>query len=288
LKLRGIIEYNWDRIKSLVKAFDVVVFLSVIHLVFTSLSFRLLQQPVLLWPVAWAKGIPFHWLYDLSSILCLVLSAMLLIRGQNRWIRVIHFVSLFLCVAVMNSHGKIRHDAHLMLWISFLFLLLSFPKAHCSASLRTKVNNVRVFFAAQLFLLSTYTLSGFWKLQSLLQNFLNGNFDVFSAETASREIAFILSFNRSDSLLGDWLIEHSLFAMALWIGTLALQFFSLAIVFFPRFWWAWGIALFAFHVGTLLILNIHFEKQMFLPLIFLTLAPNPRNLICKHRSGQFP
>ena len=124
---------------------------------------------------------------------------------------------------------------------------------------------------AQIQILLVYFLAGTWKLVSLLQSFFDPNIASglsFFKYALAGEYYYSLSL----SPLSDSLLNSPTTALILSFGAILFQSLSIFVVFFPSMFWAWGILIAVFHIGSLAGLNIIFHPAITISLIFLTLS----------------
>lgn len=178
------------------------------------------------------------------------------------------FLYLFFSVALANSYGAINHGGHFSVYVSFALLFLpsgiDSPKG---MPRRDALTAIAAFWFAQILILLSYTLAGFWKL-------LYSNVELLSADGFVR---ILLSRALEDTAavpkLLPFFASHSLLSQIVFLGTIYLQFFALLAFFRPVLQRPFGFALIAFHFGTDYLLNIRFYPHIVYLGIFLVFTP---------------
>lgn len=225
------------------------------------------------WPSAWipAGRVPTFAPWILGGyLLAAALGAAL---PTWRLARTIYFVMFMQYVSLISGFGAISHYNHMWLWVSGLLILLPDRRWAGRSTVEDRHYFLSTFWVCQLTVMFFYSLTGFWKIVFGLHGIVaeRGSalgIDGFSLIVAQRD----LSFN-DDAVLGDFFLQNHAIGWALFIGTIYIEFVSLAIAFRPRLHRAWGILLIAFHVGTELAMGFTFPGSVLVVAIFFVCSP---------------
>lgn len=232
-----------------------------------------------LWPVYWLKYVDSE--AGILAILWLgLISALLGITFPNwRFTRILVFLSLLEFIAFKNSFGKIGHNEHLSILISFILIFL--PSGWHSlkkVNQYTKNATFLVFSGCQALIMLTYTMAGVGKIWGALEQALQGEIHALAPKALALHIAFAFSQQDSQVPLGIWLMEHYYIGWPLMIGTVYLQFFALWSVLRPSLHQIWGFSLLSFHIGSAFIMNVAFvQNTIWLALFFINSPFRPLN-----------
>lgn len=166
-------EAQFRQAQLIIRIFYVIIFLleSQKFSRWTSLLNKTNIDPI--WPVYWLNyvNIQFGILCILYLGLC---SSLLAITFPNlRITRFLVFLSLLEFTAFNSSFGKINHDNHLSILLSFILIFLPTRWDSLKKVNRyTKNATLIVFASCQSFIMLTYTMAGFGKIfRAILQGF---------------------------------------------------------------------------------------------------------------------
>ena len=112
----------------------------------------------------------------------------MLLGTQYKIIRIILFLSFFNYTALINSFGKIDHYLHLSLLISFILIFYTHQPNRIA----------KLFKSIQLFILSTYTISGIFKFWGIITQSIQGEITVFNPNSLA------YNFVREGVAMGEW------------------------------------------------------------------------------------
>ena len=178
------------------------------------------------------------------------------------------FLYLFFSVALDNSYGAINHGGHFPVYVSFALLFL--PSAIDSPNgmaRKDALTAIAAFWFAQVLILLSYALSGYWKIY-------RSNVDLLSPDGFAR---ILVSRALEDTAGVPWLLpffaSQPLLSQFVFLGAVYLQFFSLLAFFRPALHRPFGLALIAFHYGTDYLLNVYFYPHLVYLGIFLVFSP---------------
>lgn len=243
-----------------------------------------------LWPVAWLPLVELR--AGIAVILAGYVAGALLgaLFPDRRWARALAFLGLFEFVAYNNSFGKIGHSLHA--WVLTSFLLVFLPNGWCRVQTPGRAVRQRfllVFGACQAMLLLTYTMSGLGKVGRAVAQLCLGETNAFHPHALAIVVADRLLQTNSQSLLGPWLIEHPLAGWPFLLATLYLQVVAFVVAFRPALHRAWAIGLVLMHVGTFLLLTVHFPQNILLLALLLFFSPFRRGDVSwRERLRQLP
>ncbi len=229
-----------------------------------------------LWPVIWLN-ILNNSLVGVRLILAGSFIAALAgaIFCEHRWARSLVFFGLLEYLALKYSYGgNIHHGMHLWLICSFILIFLPRHWAHPGTVSRlTQQITLRVCWCCQALVMLTFTMAGIGKMGGAVYQFFIGQIHAFHPRALSLHVAERLLQNNTNSLMGNWFIEHTVWGFPLMISMLYIQFFAFWAAFRPSLHKLWGVALILFHIGTSLIFSINFRYSMFLVALLFLYSP---------------
>src|SRR3989344_2466337 len=262
---------------SITKTQNNIRFFYIYLLTVTATSFSELQkfqqyqdiQP--LWPVLWIPWIGIAPSFFIIFSFFLITALLVALFPSNRLFRILVFIGIFEYLASIYSFSKINHSSHLLILISFILIFLpsGWNKITDNKSLISK-NTLFIFLGVQGITLTTYTMSGFWKIKFFFEQFLNGEVHAFMPQALALLIAdYSLKMNLQ-TILGGWFIDHYYLSWPLYIGTIYLEFFAIYILFKPSIQKFWAISLILFHIFSYLTMEILFlHNIIILALLFI-------------------
>jgi hypothetical protein len=276
---------TFEKAQMLVKAFYAVLCFFVFNnVVFQGLAWLKLTDLQPLWPLFWVKWIDITTaLYMVISLVCL-LTLLCLIYYENRWIRVGTFIGFLQFTALLNSFGKINHNFHVWLVISFIFIFLPHKKWHSSQhSVTFKQKYLLVFATAQIFFMTFYSMSGIWKIYAAIDQIQIGQtYHTFHPYAMAQQVSHRLLQTNSESILGPLVVNYP------WLGTLPylaavyLETTAVIAVFRPSLHKFLGISFMVFHFSTWLTMSIFFNTNFILLALLFVFSPfAPPNVTLK-------
>ena len=220
-----------------------------------------------LWPVFWLNfmgenttvAIRGLMIFSLLSTLCGA------VFSNLRSFRILAFLGLIQYMGLKYSFGKTGHSLHL--WLIIGFLLLFLPQnwqelKQAGKDIRYKIFSI--FRICQAMILCTYGMAGLGKLGGAIYQLVSGQSNAFSPDAMELHIADRLLQTNSDTLLGPFLIENSIFNPVMMPMAIVVQLFSFVVIFNPKWQKIWAGALIGTHVFNSLAFGINFHPSVFL------------------------
>ena len=227
-----------------------------------------------LWPLFWVNESNYAIAVNCIIISAIFSSLLCLLFHQKRFLRVLVFLTLLLLVTLENSFGKVNHGNHVLIYISFILIFLpNKNKREIESSPYQRQLYLNAFFTSQVIFMLTYSLSGFWKILTGLQQFMKDEINCFSPDALALLIYKRIHQTNVDSLLGGYIIDHPFLGWPLYISAIFLEFFSVVAAFRPSVHRIWGVFLITLHLSIYLTMTINFKTNMFLLLIFFVFSP---------------
>jgi hypothetical protein len=223
-----------------------------------------------LWPVYWMNYFPKEAGIILISLGVLISTLLTVLKSDLAIFRLLTFLSLLQLEAYLNSFGKINHAEHLLILIAFILIFLPNKK---NQTINQKISFVKVFFSCQLIIMLTYTLSGFWKIETGITQMLDGQIGSFHPLAMAYQIAGKLSETNESSLLANLFIKNIWLSWPLYLGSIYLEIFAIYAVFKPDLHKIWGVFLILFHIFVYLSMAIPFSFNIFLLGLFFIYSP---------------
>lgn len=205
---------------------------------------------------------PDYFIFILS--LCLLLLSVWCLFTLNQMCRAAMAVLLSILLSVGFAFGKINHSQHV--WMLSAYILIFFdPKKTMSDR-----PNRQLLDLVQVLLLSTYFISGLWKLRAFFSSISLANFEF----TVLDYMAYgVLEGNKILFIVSDLLKTHTWVFSYGFILILVFQLGSVVPIFFRHYRTVWGFAACAFHFITGCALGIWFVEQSMAALFFLIFVP---------------
>jgi len=231
---------------------------------------------ILLWPVSWVRfvGEPLGW--KLVFGLFLIGTLIGLAFPHVRAARILSFLAVFQNAALANSTGKIYHDKHILVLVSFVLIFLpDLPRAMKSQPSRAfRHRYLTVFWTSQALIGLLYTMSGFGKAYyGFYLPLAKDQIGAFQLNALNLHIADNMIRRGVDTVLGAWMIDHPYLA---WVSMLVMVYIQLLAIFAmcrPALHRWWGFGLLFFHLGTGLFMAILTTSHALALAIFIIGSP---------------
>ena len=262
----------------LVRAFYYVQFGLLVDQYHTWAWWMTRQSTAPLWPIAWARYTGMRTTVPIIVGLSLASSLAAAARPDLRSLRVIAAVGMLEFVAFWNSFGAVMHGWHAFVYISAIFTLLPTIRTRPGADSSTlcqRQRYLRVVWYAQLAVLGTYSLSGFFKFCMAIIQIARGQVSALAPDGLARHIAGRL-FEGGDTgpqFVGPWLVDHAWVGWPLLVIAIYIEFVSVIVAFRPRLHRAWMIALVGLHLGIYFAMTIMFSLHMIAVGLVLLCSP---------------
>lgn len=226
-----------------------------------------------LWPVAWLDWVPLRGgiLAILVFNLCAALAASMF--SGSRLARAAAFLGIFQFAALVNSTGKIGHNLHIMVFISFLLVWLPDGWNRSGAPRWVRSSVYLMVSGAQAVLMLSYTMAGLIKVGAGVFQVAAGQSSVFHYDGLARQIADRLLQTGASRPLGEWLIANPVAAWPLMMLVLYIELFAIWAVFRPRLQVFFAAALIVFHAGSYFTMTILFLHHCVLLGLLLAIVP---------------
>lgn len=220
-----------------------------------------------LWPLVLFKGVSSVYMALYFKVSLLMSFVLLCFKNNNLFLKVFAFINFFLFVAFTNSFGKINHGLYLPLM--YLFGIVFIPN---SKNKQYKEKTIFIFATIQFFLLTSYSLTGFWKLFWGVIQFFNGEVSLFSPLTM-RNVIILQNQLIEPTLVGGWLIQNYWLAWFLYLGAVYIELFSILIFFRANLHKIWGVLLLCLHAGIALALDVSMYGAIMCIGLLLVMSP---------------
>ncbi len=232
--------------------------------------------PDLIWSVRWIDASFWH-----PAVIVIgvgMVAGSIMAAAFPHWLvaRLVAFAALFLFESLTNSFGKINHSGHVLVLLSFVFVLLpSVPDAGSPGFARLRQRYMEVVWGAQAVTLLTYTLAGLSKIRWAWLDIAMGQPSLFSIDSMALRIAGDFQALGKTSLLGlgEWIIQYPIAGFPFLIGATLFELFSFPVAWKPRLHRVWGMGLIGFHLGVGLIMEVYFFNLIFLMGLMFLASP---------------
>ena len=236
-------------------------------------GFMAKTQWTLLWPVGWLAWVPLSEgiLAILAFNVCGAFAA--LVFPGSRLFRAAAFLGILQFAALSNSTGKIGHNLHVMVLISFLLIWLPDGWNRSGAPRWVRSSVYLIASGAQAVLMLSYTMAGLIKIGAGVFQLAAGQSSVFHYDGLARQIADRLLQTGASRPLGEWLIANPVAAWPLMMFVLYVELFAIWAVFRPRLQVFFAVALIVFHAGSYFTMTILFLNHCVLLGLLLVTVP---------------
>jgi hypothetical protein len=226
-----------------------------------------------LWPVFWVEWTGIAAAAIIVTAGTLGFAALSALSPDRRLFRLGFFLAFLQYVALTYSFHRIGHDFHCWLAVAFVLIFLPSGAGAARTTRALRQSYLTIVLGAQVLVLSFYSLSGFWKVCFALPQAWAGEVHAFAPSAFARQIAHRLLQTQSDSMLGPFLIEHTLVAWPMYVGTIYCELFAVVAALRPALHRVWGVALICFHLGAQLSMGIGFPKTAVLLALLFVCSP---------------
>ncbi|HSI09209.1 MAG: hypothetical protein ACAH89_11355 [Rariglobus sp.] len=230
-------------------------------------------QWTLLWPVYWLAWIPLSGGILAILIFSLMSAFAASVFSGSRLVRAAAFLGIFQFAALSNSTGKIGHNLHVMVFISFLLIWLPDGWNRSGAPRWVRSSVYLIVSGAQAVLMLSYTMAGLIKVGAGVFQLAAGQSSVFHYDGLARQIADRLLQTGASRPLGEWLITNPVAAWPLMMLVLYVELFAIWAVFRPRLQVFFAVALIVFHAGSYFTMTILFLNHCVLLGLLLAIVP---------------
>lgn len=173
----------------------------------------------------------------------------------------------------MSSFGQPDHEWYLFVFVALIFIFLpNVWKIVANADLKKKF--LLLFWAAQAFVLLTYSMSGLLKLFTGISQLLQGEPSIFSPHATALQVAGFAYFSGRESLLGPLIIEYPFLGWLPFLIVIYLECFAFYVAFNPHLHRLWALGLIVFlHVGSILTMGLIFKPPIFILMLLFFSSP---------------
>lgn len=240
-----------------------------------------------LWPLIWANWLPLPTVTNIIMILLIVTSIPVVVQPWRRSFRILYFVGIFLGIAYVNSFGKIGHGFHAWVFVALIYCFLPSWRDESANkpqpySIAHRQQFLTILFAAQLFILLFYSMSGVWKVYAAFEQMWAGQLHAFHPYALAYLTADKLLQTNSWTPFGPFLVNYPLLGWPLHLVAIYVELFSLVAAFRPALHRLWGLTLILFHFGTIVLLFVGFTPNMLLLGLLFIMSPfAPRGISWK-------
>lgn len=228
----------------------------------------------LLWPVAWISYLPYSFgIYLIFGMV--LLSVVLVVIKPGFWLfRLFVFISIFLFIALKSSKGKIDHNNHLLIFITFLMIFIDANWSSLKKiTQRTKDNILFIFWSCQITILIAYFLSGLWKVIGMIDQIISGQINILYPSAVALQIANKWLQLNSSNVIADFVIRHYIFFWPFYLGAVYLEFFAIWSIKKPALQIFFALGLIGMHIFIFLTMDILFLINILFLLIFFVINP---------------
>ena len=185
-------------------------------------------------------SLPFYGLF------CALISILLFPFLEMQWARFIFFL-LTSSILLIHFLQRAGHNTHLIVWVLFFGALI--PNINPQNSI--SILNLRAYIRTmQIQILLIYAIAGGWKLFYYLKSFFDSNLAV-GKNFLIYSIAHEFLESGEVSKFSEFLVTCPWLLQILSLGALLMQSLSVVVIFFPKYYFIWGLIICFFHIGTM-------------------------------------
>jgi hypothetical protein len=253
-----------DRAKLLVQAFYIALAYEIIKDIPTTQAYIQNVSFVPVWPLKFLLLLPKEVVIQLvlgTTISGVLAGAML---PRVRLARVAAFAAIFVAHGVQSSLGQPNHQWYPYLYTAALFIFLpgENPRIY-----------TLVIWAAQAWMLLLYSMSGWWKLTTAIQQMGAGQISSFHPKALALQVAAWIPIGGINPPFANIILDYPIIGWAPYLLTMYLQVFALWAAFRPNIQRVWAVGLISFHLGTQLFMGISFTPWILLLMVLFFLSP---------------
>lgn len=216
-----------------------------------------------LWPAAWIDLLPQSvapFAFPLLTVCTLAVHMTCALIPYSRSLKIMAFVSFLILVAIKNSFGKIDHNLHGVLYVSFGLIFVSNP-----ATCAPRSNRAALLLTQGLFL-ATYSASGLWKLRSMIATLSETPWRDFNPLAAHLQWNQMQSFQHPSPTLWS---ELPWLSHALWWSVIFFEILCLLSIFAPRWLRPVALGIIAMHTMIFWQMQISFWEAALMAALIL-------------------
>jgi len=225
-----------------------------------------------LWPLWWSKPLSNHETFIVVGMILLIGAFLGALFYKKRWARFLAFLSIFQYHALESSFGQPHHQTYLWLYIClFLIFLPNIWGKEDNEEERKKFN--LVFWGSQAMILLTYSMSGLWKIFGMFSQLSQGEISILSPNSMALHIAdWGINF-QTPGVFAHFIVDNPIIGWPMLLFATYVQLFALYFLFKPNLHKFVGLSLIAFHLGTLLFMQITFIQPILILIVFFFDSP---------------
>lgn len=237
--------------------------------------YRFLANPTptrLLWPMAWATGLPWRPVAIALTVVAVATAVVAVLGYRCRPVRLVNALVLLVLVAALSSFGKVNHGLHhAVIAVVGAAAVPSLPRPGSGTPAPRRAYDV--VLATQTLLLLTYSMSGFAKLRSGIHQWAAGQDGLFSARSLAALVADrALQTGEAPPLL-PLIVDHPTLSAIAFGATVLIELLAVGAVLQARLAAGWAVALATFHLGVFWAMHINFTSSVAVLLVVFGLSP---------------
>lgn len=170
-------------------------------------------------------------------------------------------LTTFYLVLMINSDGHYAHNIHGFLFISLAFLF--FPLSYNVKPFQKRLYKhqcIQVFWFAQLLICTFYLMTGYWKINGILECL------VLEDLVCQMDHKILINISAREALnyfgfapLRDFFFKYPWVSFWSYMGTLWIHLVSMHFLFRLKLHRVFGFFRFIFHIGTFLFFGVNFS-----------------------------
>jgi hypothetical protein len=225
------------------------------------------------WPIAWTAWIGFGFAETALTIklfFCLAAVAAVFWH-ERRLARVLVFVALWQVHALESSFGYINHQWYGWLYSSLFFVFL--PDLWRATSFERARLFLFLVWSAQASVALVYSIAGFHKVRTALEQFLAGEVHGFSPLAFSYLVADWVPKLQHQALLAPYIIDYPYLFWLPFALVPFFQLFSLWVMMRTRLQRLWAAGLLLMYFGIGLTMGISFHPLVLVIIVLFFASP---------------
>ncbi|MBY0384022.1 hypothetical protein K2X05_02595 [bacterium] len=192
----------------------------------------------------------------------ILFSLLSFLYAEQRFFRILHSLAIFFIVALINSDGHFAHNNHGFMWISFVFSVVNLDATSHGKKRLFKHQVIMGVWFSQIMVCTFYTMSGYWKIASIVHCATNTDLDCqldqwILTNISAREAIFYSQF----SPWRDAFFKYPWLSFLSYLGTIWIHVVSFYFAFRLDLHKIFGFLRLIFHLGTFLFFGVNFSAM---------------------------
>lgn len=212
----------------------------------------------------WPSAVRFVYIFFLITALLGVV-----FWSRSRIIRALVALGLFQYLSLISSFGYADHFLTMMSFAAIMFVLLPNKKTKTY-----KPDFLKVIFGLQAIILTTYSISGIYKMIGLAKQLKRGVSSALSTNGMTLHSSKTSYFSGNEYFLQNYLIDYpGYWIPTLQVGGIFIELLSIFFLFKIGLHRIWGLILIIFHLAIAMSVGPDFSFHTLMIALFILFSP---------------